>query len=595
MVHDNLGDWEGDIADVNSSTDYLAYRAFSLVTEAGSALTVAGKHMLIIGRANKAIELLDHACALLASVNDLNLRATALETLLTAQIATGRARAAVGLAAMVDELECAGLEPGRLVMLRIQLAWADVLACEPARGIARVHDARAMLTGQSSELARLSLDTVECWLLAQAKQDEAARQFAATVVAATRDGSYPQLECRAWEVLGTLARPVDPAESTACFRRARALAQQHRLPARRLRVQLELGINEWIVSGETTRLIPTQREAERLHILPVSCMAGITVALDMIFRGLYPEADRLIGQCLAQAHDAGLTETLRWAIMARSVLAGHQRKRGDMESALEEAVGQPYDDPYLLPLTLALSAAVCSLLEENREQAIRDLHRAILLDADHPGPFPMTGWDDLELLLGPAAARAAPAHDSSTGISMVGMPFWSRPFTLLGRAAALGRAGRHADALAEVAQAEQVMAPYGLLHHMGLRIIAEVAYQDGWGVPGVWLRKAEAFFYNLPVPAVSNACRALLQRIGAPAPQHRRDTYRVPRDLRALGVTVREHEVLNAIADRKGNKEIARLLYISPRTVEKHIASLLAKTGLPNRKALVELSGLAKH
>src|SRR5215472_88805 len=109
MVHDNLGDWEGDIADVDSSADYLAYSAFSLVTEAGSALIMAGKHMLIIGQANKAIELLNHACALLASVNDLNLRATALDALLTTQIATGQARAAAGLAAMVDELECAGL------------------------------------------------------------------------------------------------------------------------------------------------------------------------------------------------------------------------------------------------------------------------------------------------------------------------------------------------------------------------------------------------------------------------------------------------------------------------------------------------------
>jgi DNA-binding CsgD family transcriptional regulator len=542
--------------------------------------------MLITGRINKAIRVLDHACTLLASVNDFTLQATALEALLAAHVATGQATAARDLTATVDELECAGLEPEPLVLLRIQLAWADALACEPGRGIARVHDARALLTGQSSKLARLALDAVECWLLAQTLQNEAASQLATTVIAAAA-GAQPQIECRVWEALGTLTRPVDVAESTACFRRARLLAQRHRLPFRRLHAQLELGTDEWILTGGTARLIFTQREAERLHILPVSCMAGITIALDLTFRGLYPEADRLISQYLAQAYDAGLTATLRWAIMASSVLAAHQRKRGEMESALKKAAEQPCDAPYLLPLNLMLSATICALLEENREQAARELRRAVLLDADHRGPYPMTGWDGLGLLLGADAGGVDAASDRAGSVAV---PFWSRPFALLGQAAALGRRGHHAEALAAVTQAEQVTAPYSLLHHLGLRLIAEVAYQDGWGAPGVWLRRAEAFFYDFPAPAVSNACRVLLQRIDEPAPQRRQDTDRIPGELRALGVTVREYEVLNAIADSSGNKEIAQLLHISPRTVEKHIASLLMKTGVPNRRALIELT-----
>ncbi|NML81138.1 hypothetical protein HHL19_21345, partial [Streptomyces sp. R302] len=38
------------------------------------------------------------------------------------------------------------------------------------------------------------------------------------------------------------------------------------------------------------------------------------------------------------------------------------------------------------------------------------------------------------------------------------------------------------------------------------------------------------------------------------------------------------------------NQEIARRLHISPRTVEKHLASLLAKTGRADRAALCALS-----
>lgn len=77
--------------------------------------------------------------------------------------------------------------------------------------------------------------------------------------------------------------------------------------------------------------------------------------------------------------------------------------------------------------------------------------------------------------------------------------------------------------------------------------------------------------------------------MGAPAPQHRQDTNPIPGRLRAFGVTVREYEVLQAITSGPGNKHVAEVLCISPRTVEKHIASLLAKTGRASRTALAEL------
>ncbi|MEU9247823.1 helix-turn-helix transcriptional regulator [Streptomyces sp. NPDC048385] len=56
------------------------------------------------------------------------------------------------------------------------------------------------------------------------------------------------------------------------------------------------------------------------------------------------------------------------------------------------------------------------------------------------------------------------------------------------------------------------------------------------------------------------------------------------------GMTVREYEIFRLLADRPSNKDIAARLYISPRTVEKHVASLIAKTGLPNRSQLCALA-----
>jgi len=61
--------------------------------------------------------------------------------------------------------------------------------------------------------------------------------------------------------------------------------------------------------------------------------------------------------------------------------------------------------------------------------------------------------------------------------------------------------------------------------------------------------------------------------------------------LRAAGVTARELDVLRLIVGGQTNKDVAAALYLSPRTVEKHVERLLLKTGAPNRTALAALAG----
>ncbi|TWH70623.1 regulatory LuxR family protein [Micromonospora olivasterospora] len=76
------------------------------------------------------------------------------------------------------------------------------------------------------------------------------------------------------------------------------------------------------------------------------------------------------------------------------------------------------------------------------------------------------------------------------------------------------------------------------------------------------------------------------RRAPVPLGQRRSGHDRIPARLRAVGVTVREHEVLVLLAKGHDNQDLATLLHLSPRTVEKHVASLLLKTGHANRKAL---------
>ena len=103
---------------------------------------------------------------------------------------------------------------------------------------------------------------------------------------------------------------------------------------------------------------------------------------------------------------------------------------------------------------------------------------------------------------------------------------------------------------------------------------------------------ARALALHAPAAAVEEARRALetFERLGAT-----RDADAAAAVLRELGgpgrtfpkrhgpLTKRETEVLSLLAEGCSNAEIAQRLYISRRTAEHHVASILAKLGLRNR------------
>jgi DNA-binding NarL/FixJ family response regulator len=80
--------------------------------------------------------------------------------------------------------------------------------------------------------------------------------------------------------------------------------------------------------------------------------------------------------------------------------------------------------------------------------------------------------------------------------------------------------------------------------------------------------------------------RRLLRAAGAPVPRARRSAAAVSDTLRASGVTRREADILSLLAAGLTNADIAEQLYLSVRTVESHVSSLLAKLGARNRTDL---------
>jgi DNA-binding NarL/FixJ family response regulator len=114
------------------------------------------------------------------------------------------------------------------------------------------------------------------------------------------------------------------------------------------------------------------------------------------------------------------------------------------------------------------------------------------------------------------------------------------------------------------------------------------------GDPVGWLREALAWFDAHGYDRAASACRKMLRQAGASVPRRGSGDTDVPADLSALGVTTREMDVLALVAEGLTNAEIAQL-YLSPRTIEKHIASLMQRTGARGRAQLATLAARAAH
>ncbi len=107
-----------------------------------------------------------------------------------------------------------------------------------------------------------------------------------------------------------------------------------------------------------------------------------------------------------------------------------------------------------------------------------------------------------------------------------------------------------------------------------------------------WLRNAEAFFAAGGFDRLARRCRIELGEAGAPMPRRGRGDSEVSESLRAIGVTSREVDVLKLVAAGRTNKAIASELFLSPKTVERHLSSLFDKAGVRNRHDLADHLGV---
>lgn len=67
-------------------------------------------------------------------------------------------------------------------------------------------------------------------------------------------------------------------------------------------------------------------------------------------------------------------------------------------------------------------------------------------------------------------------------------------------------------------------------------------------------------------------------------------------ELERWGITARELDVVSLLPQGLSNREIGARLYLSPRTVEKHLASVMSKIGAHSRTQVAAwISAVGRH
>jgi len=407
-----------------------------------------------------------------------------------------------------------------------------------------------------------------------------ARRLAQTALQAAARLDLPDVACAALEVLGRVERPRDLEAAEAAFTESLGTAERHGLAVWRVRALHELGTIDMLRGRDTSRLEEARKLALQSGALATAAVVDVQVAAALVL------SDDPESAIVATRRSADLATRYRLdrTFAASRALEAYAHARARRAEELRQCVEQARSFAAGAPdieVKTSSALAVLALVEEDRPAARRNLVAGLKAAA--------AGGDHTAV---PAVGLFALLHEcDGTASAEVEIPeesvhFLAAAFLRYARAIAAGRDGDPARALKLVRDGDALLEHHRWMRHLGHRFLAEAALADGWGDPVPWLRDAVGHYEESGEERLASACRSLLRRAGAPVAR-RRDFSGVPPALRPLGVTGREYEVLELLAQGSSNKEISGRLYLSERTVERHVANLAIKTGVDGRSQLV--------
>ena len=271
-------------------------------------------------------------------------------------------------------------------------------------------------------------------------------------------------------------------------------------------------------------------------------------ALLAMGKGLQDDAERWAAEAITRAQEAGVGWDRLEALRARgtAALLGHDPARaaetlGDVWAHVER-VG--IEEPGVFPVAPDLVEARVELGELGEAQRVASRLLALSVQQDHPwGLASAKRCKGVVALATEYSAEAVSDLDEAVAAyELLGLRFDAARSLL-----ALGRAQRR---------------------------------HRKWGAARRSLERAETAFAGLGSPGWVDETRAELARVGARRPQPSGE------------LTPAERRVAELAGDGLANKEIARTLFVSVKTVEGHLSHVYAKLGVRSRAQLARrLSG----
>jgi DNA-binding CsgD family transcriptional regulator len=406
-----------------------------------------------------------------------------------------------------------------------------------------------------------------------------AEQRARAALAVARAEGLAEHECEALQLLGRCARRASLEAAERWFREAHAAAEAHGSAVWRLRALHEIGTIGLLDRSEVDTLLEAQRLAESLGAMATATVLDIEIAAGCAGLDDVDGLQRHATQAVSRGGDLGLDVLVAYGWMhLRTVALLHGDRDGAQAAADAARIAAP-DDRDIEGLLVGCELFVALTADDLERALVLASRMTELLRGSQTAPpgHHRAAWPVLLALEGQPEAAAAIEEVEQAG---VGVNRGGRGWLRLAEAIVAGRADPEvAAALAVAADADLVHMP--MWRSVGRRIAAEAAARDGWRIPDGWLPAAESCLRGLGHLAAADACRRL--RGGGSGT--------VPAQWTRLGITRREADVLALVVEGCSNREIAERLFLSVRTAEKHVESLLRKTGTKSRTQLARLAG----
>jgi DNA-binding CsgD family transcriptional regulator len=510
--------------------------------------------------------------------------------LVTALGVVGRYQEAFDHAPAIEAAAHGGLPAEAAADLHLRLARVALRACRPDRVSPHIVAAREALGELPAAAARAELDAIGAYLAVETHlpgTESEAEDLARRAIDRARAVGLPLVECDALLTLGYHYGNHRPEEALESYRQAYRVARENNLTDLRSESLLLLGAHQWMWHSDTSGLRTAVAEASADGAVMETRMAQVSLAVDALLRAEFDEAEKLLEPAWQDIARLKLPRLGCYALAMKAVVHAHRGRDEELAGAIAEFDSWRGANEDEVPLVRGLALAVSALLRGDVAAAREHLDALRAADGGFPATkYYLCGQFGLAALVaavdGPADWRRQREIAAQTA---AGLP-WNKQFVEFAHAVLAGRAGRPAEAEAALDRALPHAEPFPLARHLALSLIAASAARDGWGEPVRWLNEAEAFFKGAGLGAAARNCRDRLRDLGEPTRQWRDGSPDVPRDLWVIGVTAREYQVLQLVARHQTNREIAAELFLSHRTVDRHVANLLAKTGVANRRDL---------